>query len=119
MKKKKKKNLIKSRIKLQRKKKTTQYFSLKTTMLKRKRTHHDDGDGQRACHSEMQARIIHKAVSFEMTVESNYAIAIATLRDWLENPAPVFQPMRGKTNSTLYRRFFPRFEQVTGNCEEF
>ena len=55
----------------------------------------------------MQARIIHKAVSFEMTVESNYAIviAIATLRDWLENRAPVFQPMRGKTNRTLYRRF--------------
>ena len=73
----------------------------------------------------MQARIIHKAVSFEMTVESNHAIAIAiaiaiaTLRDWLENPVPAFQPMRGKTNRTLYRRFFPRFEQVTGNCEEF
>ena len=47
MKKEKKKNLITSRIKLQRKKKTTQYFSLKTTMLKRKRTHHDGGDGGR------------------------------------------------------------------------
>ena len=40
-------------------------------------------------------------------VESNYAIAIATLSAWL-----VFQPMRSKTktNRTLYGRFFPRFE---------
>ena len=28
-----------------------------------------------------------------MTVESNYVIAIATLSDWLERLAPVFQPM--------------------------
>ena len=28
-----------------------------------------------------------------MTVESNYVIAIATLGDWLERLAPVFQPM--------------------------
>ena len=32
-----------------------------------------------------------------MTVESNCAIAIATLSDWLKNFAPVFQPMRCKT----------------------
>jgi len=46
-----------------------------------------------------------------MTVESNYANAIATLSDWLKNPAPGFQPMRGKTNRALYSWFFPRFEQ--------
>ena len=30
----------------------------------------------------------------QMTVESNSVIAIATLSDWLERLAPVFQPMR-------------------------
>ena len=30
-----------------------------------------------------------------MTIESNYAIAIATLSDWLKSFAPVYQPMRG------------------------
>ena len=63
--------------------------------------------------------------SFQMTVESNYAIAIATLSDWLTNLAPVFQPvfqpMRGKTktNRSLYAQFFLRFEQVTRNNSEF
>ena len=49
-----------------------------------------------------------------MTVESNYAIAISTLGDWLKNLAPVYQPMRRKTktNRDLHARFFPRFEQV-------
>ena len=53
-----------------------------------------------------------------MTVESNYAIAIARLGDWLEDLAPVFQPMKIKTKTkrTLYPWFFPRFEQVTGDC---
>ena len=36
---------------------------------------------------------------------------------------PNFQAMRSKTktktNHTLWARFFPRFEQVTGNCWEF
>ena len=31
-----------------------------------------------------------------MTVESNYGIEIATLGDWLENIAPVYQPMKRK-----------------------
>ena len=41
--------------------------------------------------------------------------------DWLQNLSPAFQPMRRKTktNHTLYARFFSRFEQVIGNCEEF
>ena len=39
-----------------------------------------------------------------MTVESNYAIAIATLSDWLKRLAQVFQPIRSKTktNRTMY-----------------
>ena len=51
-----------------------------------------------------------------MTVESDYAVAM--LNDWLINLAPVFQPIgsKRKTNRTLYARFFPRFELVTGNC---
>ena len=38
-----------------------------------------------------------------MAVESNYAIAIATLGDWPKNLAPVLQPTRSntKTNRTL------------------
>ena len=53
-----------------------------------------------------------------MTVESNYAIAIATLRDWFKNLAPVYQPMKKKTETIRLARviFFPRFEQVTWNC---
>ena len=55
-----------------------------------------------------------------MTVESNYAIAVSSLSDWL-NLASVFQLTRSntKTDRALYTRFFPRFEQVTGNCKEF
>ena len=47
--------------------------------------------------------------SFQMTVESNYVIVIATLSDWLKRLAPVFQPMRSKTktNRTMYASFFP------------
>ena len=53
-----------------------------------------------------------------MTVESNFAVAVATPSDWLKNLALVFQPMRKKTKTsrTLRARFFPRFEQVTVNC---
>ena len=56
-----------------------------------------------------------------MTLESKYVIAIATLSDWLKRLAPVFQPMRSttKTNRTMYTSFFPRLEQVTGNCDWF
>ena len=45
-----------------------------------------------------------------MTVESNYAVAVATASDWLKNLALVFQPMRKKTktNRTLRARSFPR-----------
>ena len=40
---------------------------------------------------------------FQMTFETNYAIANATLSDWRKTLAPVFQPMRKKTktNRTL------------------
>ena len=42
-----------------------------------------------------------------MTFESNGAIAIATLIDWLKNFPPVSQPIRSKikTNRTLHARF--------------
>ena len=41
---------------------------------------------------------------FQMTVESNYVIVIATHNDWLKRLEPVFQPMRSKpkTNCTTY-----------------
>ena len=56
-----------------------------------------------------------------MAVEGNYAIAIAKLRYWPRNVAPVFQPRRSKTktNHILYAQTFPRFEQLTGDCHEF
>ena len=50
-----------------------------------------------------------------MTIESNYAIAIAMLDDWLKNLATVLQPIRGKTNRTLCARLFPAFKKVTVN----
>ena len=53
-----------------------------------------------------------------MTVESNYVIAIAMLSDWLKRVAPVFQPMRSKTNRTMYAGFFPPFARVTDDCKE-
>ena len=47
-----------------------------------------------------------------MTVESNYAIAIATLSDWLKRVAPVFQPMTSKTKTNRHVRvIFPRFDR--------
>ena len=47
---------------------------------------------------------------FQLTVESDYEIVIATLGDWLTNPATVFQRTRGKTNSpiALWTRGFSR-----------
>ena len=56
--------------------------------------------------------------SFQLTVESNYVIAIATLSDWVKRLASVFQPMRSKTktNRTMYAWFFPRYERVTGTA---
>lgn len=50
-----------------------------------------------------------------MTVESIYAIAIATLNDCFKNLGPVYQQLRWKTktNRALHARFFPLFEKVT------
>ena len=41
--------------------------------------------------------------------------------DWFKRFAPDLQPIRSKTinNCTLHARFFPRFEQVASNCQEF
>ena len=41
-----------------------------------------------------------------MIVESNHVI------DWFNNLAPVYQPMKTKSNCALHARFSPRFEQV-------
>ena len=48
---------------------------------------------------------------------NDYAIAIATISDWLKNLAAVFQPMRSrtKTNRTLFARFFPSCVQVVAS----
>ena len=59
-----------------------------------------------------------------MTVESNYATAIATPNDWLRRLAPVFQPMRSKTktNPAMYACFFPRLSKlqiIARNCDWF
>ena len=43
---------------------------------------------------------------FQVTVESNYVIAIAALSDWLKRLAPVFQPMRGKTKTKTNRAMY-------------
>ena len=57
-----------------------------------------------------------------MTVENNNAIAIAALIDWLMILAPIFQLItsKAKTNYIMFEQelkpFFPRFQQVTGNC---
>ena len=51
-----------------------------------------------------------------MTVESNYAIAVATLSDWFNSLAPVYQPMRRKIDqdhSRLARANFPAIGIVT------
>ena len=63
-------------------------------------------------HSFTRVRLIIYDSSFQMTVEDNC--------DWLERLASGIQPMRikTKTNRTIYPWFFPRFELVTGNCEE-
>lgn len=46
-----------------------------------------------------------------MTVESNYAIVIATLNDWLKIHVPVFQGESSKTKAyrTLCLQFAPCF----------
>ena len=52
-----------------------------------------------------------------MIVESNDAITIDMLGDWLKNLALTFEPMRSKTKTSriLCARFFPPFEEVTGS----
>ena len=57
-----------------------------------------------------------------MTVESNYAIAIATLSDWLKRLAPVFQPMRSKTKTIApctrdFFRVLSELQVIARNCD--
>ena len=51
-----------------------------------------------------------------MTVESNYAVVIATLSDWFKNLVPVFQPMRSKTNSS---RALSKLHVIARNSDWF
>ena len=53
-----------------------------------------------------------------MTVESNYVIAIATLNDWLKRLAPVFQPMRIKTDQNQSRHVRVIFPALQANYSE-
>ena len=56
-----------------------------------------------------------------MTVESNYAIRIASLSDWLKNLALLFQPTRSKTktNPTLCARFFAALSKLQFSVDWF
>ena len=59
-----------------------------------------------------------------MTVKSNYAITIATLRDWLKRLAPVFQPMRSKTKPIApctrdFSRALNKLQIIARNCHWF
>ena len=59
-----------------------------------------------------------------MTVENNYEISIATLKDRLKRLAPVFQPMRSKnkTNRTMYALFsraLSDLQIIARNCHWF
>ena len=45
-------------------------------------------------------------------------LPIATLSDWLKDVAPVYQPMRRKTNGDSQARFFPRFKKVVHTLNE-
>ena len=52
-----------------------------------------------------------------MTVESNYAIAIATLTDWLKRFAPVFlaKEKQNKNQSHLSNMIFPALRARLSN----
>ena len=56
-----------------------------------------------------------------MTIESNYAIAIAMLGDWFKNLGPVYQPMRRKTkaNRDLHDRFSRTLSKLHGIATNF
>ena len=60
-----------------------------------------------------------------MTVESNDAVTISRLTDWLQNFAPIFQPTRSRieTNRTLYACFQSRamskLQIIARNCHWF
>ena len=53
-----------------------------------------------------------------MTVASNYAIAIATLSDWLKRVAPVFQPMRPiAPRKRDFSRALSELQIIARNCD--
>ena len=61
-----------------------------------------------------------------MTMESNYAITIATLSDWPKYFAPVFQPMTSKTKTVPmapctrdFSHTLSKFQAIALNSEWF
>jgi len=60
-----------------------------------------------------------------MTVESNYVIPIATLSDWLQRLAPVFQPMRRINQNQIapctrdFSRASSELHVIAKNCDWF
>ena len=53
-----------------------------------------------------------------MTVERNYVIAIATLSDWFNNLAPLYQPMRRKTKTNSKSSGRPVFPALWASYTE-
>ena len=55
-----------------------------------------------------------------MPVERNYAIAIATLCDWLKNLAPVFQAIRSEAkNNCDFSRALSKIQLIDRNSDWF
>ena len=59
-----------------------------------------------------------------MIIESNYVIAIASLRDWLKRLAPNFQPTRSKTKRIApctrhFSRALSELQVISRNCDWF
>ena len=52
-----------------------------------------------------------------MTVETNYAITIATFSDWLKDLVPIFQPSKIESSRTLQARYFLLLKQVRGRVK--
>ena len=54
-----------------------------------------------------------------LTVESNYAIAIATLSDWLKRLVPVFQPKPIAPRTRDFSRASSQLQVIARNCDWF
>ena len=57
--------------------------------------------------------------SFQMTVESHFAVAISTFSDWLKNLAPVFQPEPIAPCTRDFSRSLCKFQVISRNSNWF